>query len=192
MHSVSAACPQPAPLATLGLGAAGGPGRCAGRSLLAASSGPAATPDNSSPTGTSGHFHMELLLQGVAATGGSSARAEPAPSGPGPGLFIGAPYRAGPTPPSEVQAQPSSAHRAGSGPALRSAAAFAPLTPTPSAQVPRFLVSFLTSPLPTLPAAATGQRGEGSPNAPIPQEGPVGRRQTQRRAGAGEAGTGGE
>lgn len=30
---------------------------------------PASTPDNSSPTGTSGHFHMELLLQRVGATG---------------------------------------------------------------------------------------------------------------------------
>lgn len=28
---------------------------------------PASTPDNSSPTGTSGHFHMELLLQEVGA-----------------------------------------------------------------------------------------------------------------------------
>lgn len=27
----------------------------------------APVPDNSSPTGTSGHFHMELLLQGVGA-----------------------------------------------------------------------------------------------------------------------------
>lgn len=30
---------------------------------------PASTPDNSSPTGTSGHFHMELLLQRVGAMG---------------------------------------------------------------------------------------------------------------------------
>lgn len=69
VHSVSAAAHSPPPAASVGLGRRrGGPCRSAGRSLPAASSGLAPTPDNSSPTGTSGHFHMELLLQGVAAT----------------------------------------------------------------------------------------------------------------------------
>lgn len=70
VHSVSAACRQPTALGHPGPGGAatGVPAGPLGAASSPPPRGLAPTPDNSSPTGTSGHFHMELLLQGVAAT----------------------------------------------------------------------------------------------------------------------------
>lgn len=80
VHSVSRPAHGPPPVAILGLGARPGSLLLACWAAAAASAspwGPARTPDNSSPTGMSGHFHMELLLQGV----GAIRRPGPCPPG---------------------------------------------------------------------------------------------------------------
>lgn len=135
---------------------------------------------------------LEAALLGLRSGEGPAAMTW-APGSSGPwvhGLFIEAPYRVGPTPSlGEVQAQPQICPQSREWPRLPLRRSLCPPdTHTLCPQVPCFLVSFptragpqfqfgccasLLCPLPTLPAAATGQRArdawacrpQGPPNA---------------------------
>lgn len=146
--------------------------------------GLAPTPDNSSPTGTSGHFHMELLLQGVGATWrhlllGRGLWSTPCPHTWAPGsmvFLLSLLITPGPLLLwAKSRLNPRSAHKAGRGSGfqlrgslcplrhphpLSPSSVFPPFIPNPSgATVPGLAAAAsLLCPLPTLPAETTGQR----------------------------------